>query len=322
MKKILFIATGGTISCGRTELGLTPKLGAGELLGLVPELEGTCEISSVQPFSLDSTNMSPREWCTLAALIRDNYEGFDGFVIAHGTDTMAYGAAALSCLIRNSRKPVAFTGSQLAPDAPGSDAKRNLRDAFLCVLNENAREIAVVFGGRIIDGRCAYKLHTRAIDAFRSVNRDDIGRISEDGVVTINGGRVSGEPVFSDRLDERVAIIKLTPGAPSGIFDIDGARAVIIESYGVGGLPETYGGKLAELIDRGVYVIMSTQALYGGSDLSLYRVGRVVKEKYGLPETGKMTAEYAVMRAMWALAHSKDYTEFKRLFAEKETDNA
>lgn len=322
MKKILFIATGGTISCGRTELGLTPKLGAGELLGLVPELEGTCEISSVQPFSLDSTNMSPREWCALAALIRDNYEGFDGFVIAHGTDTMAYGAAALSCLIRNSRKPVVFTGSQLAPDAPGSDAKRNLRDAFLCALNENACGVAVVFGGRIIDGRCACKLHTRAIDAFRSVNRDDIGGISEDGKVTINVGRASGEPVFSDRLDERVAIIKLTPGAPSGIFDIGGAKAVIIESYGAGGLPETYSGKLAELIDRGVYVVMSTQALYGGSNFSLYRVGRVVKEKYGLPETGKMTAEYAVMRAMWALAHSKDYTEFKRLFAEKETENA
>lgn len=318
MKKLLFIATGGTVSCGQTELGLTPQLGAGELLELVPELAGACDISSVQPFALDSTNMTPREWSALAMLIRDNYAEYDGFVIAHGTDTMAYGAAALSCLIQNSSKPVIFTGSQRSPDAEGSDAKRNLRDALLCALDGNLHGVAVVFGGRIIDGRRARKLHTRELDAFRSINGGDIGSISEDGRVTVTPQVGDGEPAFFDKLDGRVAVIKLTPGAPDGIFDIEGARVVIIESYGAGGLPEMYEGKLAELISRGVYVIMSTQALYGGSDLSLYRVGRVVKEKYGLTETGNMTTEYAVMRAMWALAHSNSCNEFKRLFAEKE----
>ncbi len=113
-----------------------------------------------------------------------------------------------------------------------------------------------------------------------------------------------------------MAIIRLTPGAPCGIFDIDGASAVIIESYGAGGLPEIYESKLAELIAKGIYVIMSTQVLYGGSNLALYRVGRVVKERFELTETGAMTAEYAVMKAMWALAYSKNYEEFKRLYAE------
>ncbi len=318
MKKILFIATGGTVSCGQTELGLTPKLGADELLELVPELAGACDISSVQPFSLDSTNMTPREWEILAKLIRDNYNSFDGFVITHGTDTMAYGAAALSCLIQNSRKPVIFTGSQRSPAAENSDVKRNLRDALMCALDENARGIEVVFSGRIIDGRRACKLYTRDLDAFRSINGEDIGSITEDGSVIVAARDLDGETVFYDRLDDRVAMIRLTPGAPAGIFDIEGAGAVIIESYGAGGLPEMYGGKLAELIGKGIYVIMSTQVLYGGSDLALYRVGRVIKEKYDLPETGDMTAEYAVMRAMWALAYSKDFAGFKRLFVGRE----
>ena len=323
MKRILLIATGGTISCAQTELGLTPKLGAAELLMLVPELEGACEISAVQPFSLDSTNMSPNEWSVLAGLIRDRYENYDGFVITHGTDTMAYGAAALSCLIRYNGKPVIFTGSQLSPDAPDSDVKRNLRDAFLCALDDNSCGVLIVFGGRIIDGRCACKLHTREADAFRSINRRDTGAVFEDGEVVIKEKRViERDPIFYDKLDNRVATIKLTPGAPSGIFDIDGVRAVIIESYGAGGLPEIYGEKLSELLAGGIYAVMSTQVLYGGSNLALYRVGRIVKEKYDLPEVGMMTAEYAAMRAMWALAYSKDYTEFIRLFAEKESDNA
>ena len=316
MKKILFIATGGTISCGQTELGLSPALGAGELLGLIPQIGEFCEISSVQPFSLDSTNMSPKEWITLAELIRDNYERFDGFVIAHGTDTMAYGAAALSCLIQGSPKPVIFTGSQLSPDVPNSDVKRNLRDAFLCAASDGAHGVAVAFAGRIIDGRCACKLHTRDPDAFRSINRDDIGAISEDGKIFFKTEVPDREPVFFNSLDNRVAIIRLTPGAPCGIFDIAGASAVIIESYGAGGLPEIYESKLAELIAKGIYVIMSTQVLYGGSNLALYRVGRVVKERFELTETGAMTAEYAVMKAMWALAYSKNYEEFKRLYAE------
>lgn len=317
MKKILFIATGGTVSCARTELGLAPALGAGELLGLVPQPDSICDISSVQPFSLDSTNMTPKEWTALAGLIKDNYGGFDGFVIAHGTDTMAYGAAALSCLIQRSPKPVVFTGSQLSPAAAGSDAGRNLRDAFLCAAHERAHGVAVVFAGRIIDGRRARKLHTRELDAFRSVNFDDIGSVSEDGEVTFTPERRGGEPVFFNRLDDRAAVIRLTPGAPTGIFDIGGARAVIIEGYGAGGLPEAYESKLAELVGKGIYVIMGTQALYGGSDLALYRVGGVVKARYDLAETGLMTTEYAVMKAMWALANSRDNQDFKRLFAEK-----
>lgn len=316
MKKILFIATGGTISCGQTVMGLSPALDAGDLLKLIPRVEEVCEISAMQPFSLDSTNMSPKEWITLAELIRDNYESFDGFVIAHGTDTMAYGAAALSCLIQGSPKPVIFTGSQLSPDAPNSDVKRNLRDAFLCAASDAAQGVAVAFAGRIIDGRCACKLHTRELDAFRSINRGDIGAVSENGDVFFKAESPNAAPVFFNRLDSRVAIIKLTPGAPCGIFDIDGARAVIIESYGAGGLPEMYESKLAELIAKGTYLIMSTQALYGGSNLALYRVGRVVKERFDPPETNTMTAEYAVMKAMWALAYSKNYGEFKRLFAE------
>ncbi len=316
MKKILFIGTGGTISCGHTDSGLAPALCTEELLTLIPQIREVCNISAVQPFALDSTNMSPKEWITIVKIIKDNYDSFDGFVIAHGTDTMAYGAAALSCLIQGSPKPVIFTGSQLSPSVPNSDVKRNLRDAFLCAVHNGAHGVAVVFAGRVIDGRCASKLYTRELDAFRSINCDDIGTITKDGEVSFKAKAPDSRPVFFDRLDSRVAIIKLTPAAPLGIFDIEGARAVIIESYGAGGLPMIYESKLSELITKGICVIMGTQAIFGGSNLALYRVGRVVKERFGLIEIGAMTAEYAVMKAMWALAYSKDNKDFKRLFAE------
>lgn len=317
MKKILFIATGGTISCAPTENGLAPELNARELLEYLPELNGKCEIVACQPFFMDSTNMSPQEWITLADIIRENYEEYNGFVIAHGTDTMAYAAAALSCLIQGGINPIIITGSQLPLTAPDTDATRNLRDAFLCAAGGRIGGVRVVFGGRIIDGKCACKLHTKDPDAFRSINYPDIGEITAEGDIHINVKTDSINAKFYNKLDSRVAVIKLLPGAPAGIFDIGGARAVIIEGYGAGGLPEIYRDKLAELINSGVYVIMGTQVLCGGSDLSLYRVGKVVQERYDLPETGAMTAEFAAIKAMWALAHSKDIDGFKRLFAEK-----
>lgn len=319
MKKILFIATGGTISCGQTEEGLAPRLGSAELLSYLPELGQLCEIDAIQPFSLDSTNMSPGEWVRLSELVSADYGSYDGFVIAHGTDTMAYGAAALSCLVQNSAKPIAITGSQLPMTSPNTDAKRNLRDAFLYAVSDGAWGVRIVFGGRIIDGRCAVKLHTREPDAFRSVNCPDMGAVSEEGIVSLTQKPHGGEPGFYSRLDNSVAVIKLIPAAPPSIFDIEGIRAVIVEGFGTGGLPDYGGGeyekKVAALLNRGVYVIMATQVLFGGSNLSLYRVGREVAEKYGLLEAGGMTTELAVMKAMWALAYSDNCEDFSRLFA-------
>ena len=112
MKKILLIATGGTISATSSGIGLTPTINSGELLKYVPEVKELCEIDAIQPISIDSTNIQPEDWSEIAGLIRDGYDDYDGFVITHGTDTMAYAAAILSYLVQNSSKPIALTGSR------------------------------------------------------------------------------------------------------------------------------------------------------------------------------------------------------------------
>ena len=109
MKKILFIATGGTIASAKTEEGLTPAMTSEELLDAVPAIRTMCHVDTVQPYSLDSTNMCWKQWTHLAEIIRDGYEKYDGFVITHGTDTMSYAAATLSYLVQNNLKPIVFT---------------------------------------------------------------------------------------------------------------------------------------------------------------------------------------------------------------------
>ena len=132
MKKILFLATGGTIASRPSAAGgLAPAITSQELLSFVPELAQLCQIDAVQLCSLDSTNVGPEQWLSMVVTIRDAYDRYDGFVIAHGTDTMSYTAAALSYLIQNSAKPVVLTGSQKSIYNRDTDARNNLYRAFL-----------------------------------------------------------------------------------------------------------------------------------------------------------------------------------------------
>ena len=131
MKKILFIATGGTIASAKTENGLTPAITSEELLNAVPQVKNLCAVDTVQPYSLDSTNMCWKQWIHVAEIIRDSYAKYDGFVIAHGTDTLSYAAATLSYLIQKNEKPVVLTGAQKSIEVPDGDARRNLFEAFL-----------------------------------------------------------------------------------------------------------------------------------------------------------------------------------------------
>lgn len=313
MKKILFIATGGTVSCG-SGAALTPTQTAQQLLAGVDAADA--DITAVQPFSLDSTDMSPREWCELARLIAGRYDEFDGFVVAHGTDTLGYAAAALSCLIANSKKPVALTGSMLPMGAQGSDAVRNLTDAFRFVCDERAHGVRVVFASAIIDGRCAVKVDTHAARAFESIGRP-AGAVRIDGRVLLNEQPFSGETRFFDALDERAAVLRLYPGITAQAVRFSGIRALVIEGFGTGGLP-AYSGlaqTLRDLHGQGVNLIMTTQVLHGGSDISRYEVGARLKE-FGVIDAGLMTGEYALMRAMWALGASQGAEDFARVFAD------
>jgi len=318
MKNLLLITTGGTIACQNSAAYRTPKEGA-ELLLKKSGIPAGVNADTVSPFCLDSTNMTPKNWTETARIIHDNYGKYDGFVITHGTDTLGYAAGLLSCLIQNSAKPIILTGSMLPMEANGSDAPANLYDALLAACCEDLHGVNVVFHHKIIDGRSAVKLHTQSTDAFGTINRALAGMVDNGGVNLAGKTVCSGEPRFYFEADNRVMTIKLTPGAPPPAVN-DGIKAVVIECFGTGGLPEygdgAYKEWLSALIGRGVYVIMSTQAVYGGSDLSAYLVGMGLSERYSVIDAGKKSSEYAVTRAMWALANSADLDGFKKLFME------
>ena len=321
MKKILLLATGGTIASKPTASGgLAPAITSEELLSFVPELAKLCEIDAVQLFSLDSTNVGPEQWQQLVHAIRQNYDAYDGFVIAHGTDTMAYAAATLYYLIQNSPKPVVLTGSQVSIYARDTDARENLRNAITYAADDDACGIHLVFDNKVICANRAQKTRTRSFNAFSSIDYPE--------VAVIRGGEVRyyiresfpGPVRFYDALDSRVCVIKLIPGMAPGILDYvaEHARAVIIESFGVGGVPyydnDEFTEKIGHLLRNHVKVIFTTQVSHEGSDMELYRVGFRIKKKYELLEAYTMTTEAVVAKVEWALANSSDDEEFRKLF--------
>ncbi len=322
MKKILLIATGGTIASGYTEEGLSPKIGAGELLGYVEEHRKFCHVDVVQPFSLDSTNIYAEHWLKLAALIEEAYSEYDGFVISHGTDTMAFTAAALSYLVQDSPKPIVITGSQKPIDLPVTDARTNLLDSLLFASQERAHGVNLVFGGNVIAGTRAKKERSKSYDAFSSINYPDIAVIRDGRVFFYidDKGRNAGEVRFYHELNRRILLLKLVPGMDGTILNrlfhfYDG---VIIEAFGVGGFPE-YGDvpfypEIRRWRDAGKLVLMATQVTHEGSDMEVYRVGKVIKEEFHLMEAYDMTLEAAVTKVMWILGQTREPEQFRRLF--------
>ncbi len=321
MPRILLLTTGGTIACRDAGHGLTPALSPEDLLAAVPAVTSACTITARALFSLDSTDMTPREWMTVAAAIREGYDAYDGFVITHGTDTLAYAAATLSCLLQHSEKPIVLTGSQLPMGVPGSDAAANLADAFAWALSPGARGVRVVFAGRVIRGLRARKRHTTDPDAFESVNCPDSALLRDGQVIRygipVEKGSVTDSVLlpphaFYDNLDTRIALAHLTPGLTPFVLRhmAEGLHALIVEGVGIGGIPDTLTPVLTRIAESGVYLILTSQVPYGESDFTVYRAGRRITEACdGLAERRVVTArdipsEAAFAAAMWAMAYS------------------
>lgn len=316
MKRILLIATGGTIASRKTDDGLTPQLTPQELLSYIPDAISLCHIDTTQPINLDSTNIWPEHWLLLSKLIEEQYDRYDGFVICHGTDTLAYTASALSYLIQNTRKPIVLTGAQRSIDEDTTDAKTNLMDSlrFAC---SGESGVCIVFGSHVIAGTRARKSRTKSYNAFTSLNFPDLASVHESRVVRyIPYTECQERPLFYHKLNTRVFLLKLTPGMDPAAFAAAGqlCDGLIIESYGMGGIPDLYLEELDKLIRQGKTVIMATQVPQEGSDLSVYQVGHRVKERYRLLETYDMTLEATVTKLMWVLGQTNDPKEIRRLF--------
>ena len=321
-KKLLLIATGGTIASRHTENGLSPQISGGELLSYIPEAKDFCRIDTIQPFSLDSTNVYWKQWLTLADLIREHYDGYDGFVICHGTDTMAYTAAALSYLVQHSQKPIVITGAQKPIDLPDTDARTNLLDSVRFAADERAHDVCIVFGGMVIAGTRAKKERTKSYDAFSSINYPPVAVIQDRRIIFYidDKGQDTCPVSFSDRLNPKVILFRVIPGSDGRILDalIDRYDALIIESFGVGGIPDYGDGSFREAVGKwtsvGKEVVMATQVPNEGSDMSVYEVGHAVKNAFNIPESYDMTLEAVIAKTMWILGNTKDRGEFKKLF--------
>lgn len=315
-KKILFIGTGGTIASELSGGALSPAMDASQLLRHVPEVSSMCDVDAVQLFTLDSTNIEPTHWLTIAKTVSDNYDKYDGFVIAHGTDTMAYTAAALSYLIQNSRKPVILTGAQKPIGFDSTDSKQNLADSFLCACS-GMSGVLVVFGGQVLLGTRARKTRSKSYAAFSSPNYPPLA-IVQNGRLNLYFDPVSGETKMYDTLDCSVGLLKLTPGTDTQLlkFMLGRYRGLVIESFGVGGLPY-HGGEfrreVSEAVKRGVTVAVTTQVQSEGTDLSVYDVGAGLKE-IGVLEAFDMTPEACYTKLMWILSQTDDVALRQKMF--------
>ena len=317
MKNILLIGTGGTIASQPTDSGLAPGLTTEQLLRYTPSITRLCRTDCVQLLALDSTNITPAHWQMIVRCIRERYDGYDGFVITHGTDTLAYTAAALSYMIQGSPKPIVLTGAQKPIGFDSTDSKMNLTDAFLCAAGD-LPGVSIVFDHKVILGTRAKKTRSKSFSAFSSINYPELGVIRDGALIRFIRQSCLDAPLFYEQLDTRVAVLKLVPGMDREVLDLLFQRndAVVIESFGVGGVPEAGGfyDCIRQWKDQGRIAVLTTQVENEGSDLGVYHVGHRLKTDLGVLEAYDMTCEAVLAKLMWILAQTRDPAEVTRRF--------
>ena len=319
MKKLMILSTGGTIACTPTDAGLVPTLLAEDLIAHVPEARKVCELDAKTIFNLDSSNIQPEEWTVIAREVFDCLTGYDGVVVLHGTDTMAYTASMLSFMLRGLNKPVIITGSQLPMDRSRTDAKRNLYHAVLAAAS-GLQGIYVVFDGKIFLGCRAAKVRTTSRNAFESINYPLAGRIKR-GELRLNSSLQavsSGPLLLDDAIDPGVFLLKLIPGTRPEILDYVaqmGFKGVVIEGFGMGGihcLRRNLLDGIKKLLREDIAVLLTTQCRYEPSDLMVYEPSRQAVLS-GILQGFDMTSESAVTKLMWVLGHTADMEHIRRM---------
>ena len=329
LPKILLISTGGTIASKidyRTG-AVTPALTASELNATVPELSKIANIDTEVLFSEYSENLLPEHWIKIAEKLNSCARSeYRGIIVAHGTDTMQYTAAALAFSLSGFPKPVALVGSQRSSDRPSSDAALNLIAAVRFLVETDVTGVFVVMHNTSSDDEIACHWATRVRKNHTS-KRNAFQTIGGSPAFIIQDNRIEKNKLFNlpkveysskIKFDNRVALVKYYPGFEPKIMDYtisSGYKAIIFEGTGLGHVGKIMYDAIEKAKKKGMFVGMTSQCIDGMVSMTVYDSGRDLLN-LGVTPLGNMIPETALVKAMWALANSKDSAEMNKIMKE------
>lgn len=317
-KRILLLTTGGTIASMPGGEGLEPH--RSEVMEReLNQLRSYYDISVRDVMCLDSSNICPEEWQELARAVYESRTQYDGIVISHGTDTMAYTASAITFMLPMIDRPVVFTGSQVPLADILSDGPDNLRTAFAMAASGHPG-VFLAFDRKVMLGCRAVKVRASGFSAFESVNTRYAALVSNQGL-EIDASvlpRRTGEARLVPAISKDVFLLKLTPGLNPEIFDMlaaMGYKGIVIEAFGLGGVNVLHKGLrgIHLAVKNGISVVITTQCLYDSSNLQVYQVGNKLLE-LGVIQGKDMTTEAAMTKLMWGIGQEMNAGEIAKLF--------
>lgn len=317
MPRVLILHTGGTLGMKGTPL--EPDAFAAKLQDAVPELAQLADLETRILANVDSSDAGPELWSDLASTIAEEYEAYDGFVVVHGTDTMAYTASALSFALEDVGKPVILTGAQRPLSALRSDARRNLADAVE-LATYPIPEVAICFDGLLLRGCRTTKSSARDYRGFLSPDCEPLARLGVDVRLGSHIRRPTSAPKFDARFDPNVLLVQITPGmSPSamrGVFELDGLKGAVVVAFGTGTVPTSarpLAPVIAEGVARGLEIVIITTSS-GKVDFGLYKNSKPL-EQTGALAGGELRVEAAMTKLMHAIACYSDRDERRAYLA-------
>jgi glutamyl-tRNA(Gln) amidotransferase subunit D len=330
LPKVVIMSTGGTIA-SRVDYrtgAVRSAISASDLYGVVPELADLAQVDTQIVLSIYSENLTPKHWTKIAEAAAKNVEeGAKGVVIAHGTDTMAYTAAALSFALQNLPVPVVVVGAQRSSDRPSSDAATNLIGAVKAAAYGPFAEVVIAMHETVADttivfnrGTKVRKCHTSRRDTFKPVNSMPIARSSDQGIIMLTKEFRKRDPdtklILKSQFCDKVALVKFHPGLDPAVMDWyveKGIKGIILEGSGLGHVSKACFGAIQNAVSHGVLVALASQCIWGRVNMNVYDTGRDL-QNLGVVPTDDMFPETALVKLMWTLGQTSDLVEAKKLF--------
>lgn len=320
--KVLVIGTGGVIGAnlvkGKWKYG---EFTQEDLVSLIPTIRTYFDVKTTNIFRMDSAEMRPEHWLTLANAIYYGMKDYDGIVVTMGLDTMNYAASAISFLVQEKNIPIVFTGAQVDPSQVNSDARMNLREAITVAGMSDIAETLVVINHKIIRAVRAKRTNASEYRAFRSFGVPELGEVQQ--FISLRAGyreKSKSKPVLYNKLETRVAVVKVYPGFDPAVITglVDrGARGIVLEGFGLGIIPlldEGMKEALKHAQEKGVQIVITSFASLGNYWQEIYgaETGDRLRKLKVIPVYDMLT-ETAYVKLMWVLAQAQGYAKVKEM---------